>query len=167
MSGFFVLRTIQPLPMRRSFFASALTDGLIAGALDITAACIHQYLKNVLPGFVSEVFDPKNFSSPSLLAFYGLLVDFFIAISFTFFFFYLAIQIQSLVKYPLQIGILYGVSVWAAMRFIILQYLSRHIQKPNEGKQAIINASISVGILFLCIGIPVALFAGRYVKSNA
>jgi len=46
MSGFFVLRTIQPLPMRRSFFASALTDGLIAGALDITAACIQQYLKN-------------------------------------------------------------------------------------------------------------------------
>jgi len=97
----------------------------------------------------------------------GLLVDFFIAISFTFFFFFLASQIQSLVKYQLQIGILYGVSIWSEMRFIILQYLSRHIQKPIEGKQTIINASISVGILFLCIGIPVALFAGRYVKSNA
>ena len=31
--------------MRKSFFASALTAGLIAGALDITAACIHAYLR--------------------------------------------------------------------------------------------------------------------------
>jgi hypothetical protein len=114
-----------------------------------------------------EPLTPKKFSSPALLALCGLLVDFFIAISFTFFFFFLANQIQSLVKYPIQIGILYGASVWSAMRFIILQYLSRHIQKPIEGKQAIIDASKSVGILVLCIGIPVALFAGRYVKSNA
>ena len=32
--------------MKRSFFASALTAGLVAGTLDITAACIHAYLRN-------------------------------------------------------------------------------------------------------------------------
>jgi hypothetical protein len=32
--------------MRKSFFASALTAGLIAGSMDITAACIHAYLRN-------------------------------------------------------------------------------------------------------------------------
>lgn len=159
--------------MRRSFFASAITAGLVAGTLDIIGACISANIKGgttpmqVLKYVASGAFDPKTFSSPALFALCGLLVHFFIAISFTFFFFFLAKQIPSLVKYPIPIGILYGIFVWVAMRFIILQYLSRHVQKPIEGKQAIINATLSAGILVLCIGIPVALFARRYVKANA
>jgi hypothetical protein len=38
----------------------------------------------VLRGVASGAFDPKTFSSPALLAFCGLLIHFFIAISFTF-----------------------------------------------------------------------------------
>jgi len=158
--------------MRKSFFASALTAGLIAGTLDITAACIHAYLKNntppinVLKGVASGAFDPKTFSNGTLLAVCGLLIHFFIAISFTFFFFFLAKQIPSLVKYPIPIGILYGVFVWATMRFIILPYISRLNPKPIVGKEAITNAAIAAGILVVCIGIPVALFARRYVRGK-
>ena len=158
--------------MRKSFFASALTAGLIAGTLDITAACIHAYTKSgvmpaqVLKGVASGAFDPKTFSSGTLLAVCGLLIHFFIAISFTFFFFILAKQIPSLVKYPIPIGILYGVFVWATMRFIILPYLSRLNPKPIVGKEAITNAAIAAGILVVCIGIPVALLARKYVKAN-
>src|SRR5215204_7579492 len=124
--------------MRRSFFASALTAGLIAGSLDITGAYISAYIKSdgkttptdVLKYVASGAFDPKTFSNGTLFAICGLLIHFFIAISFTFFFFFLAKQIPSLVKYPVPTGILYGIFVWAAMRFIILPNLSRHVQKP-------------------------------------
>ena len=158
--------------MRKSFFASALTAGLIAGALDITAACIHAFIKNdtapmqVLRGVASGAFDPKTFSSPALLALCGLLIHFFIAISFTFFFFFLAKLIPSLVKYPIPIGILYGVFVWGAMRFIILPYISRLNPKPIAGKEAIINAAIAAGIIVICVGIPVVLLARKYVRGK-
>ena len=158
--------------MRRSFFASALIAGLVAGVLDIIGACLNAYIKNetppmqVLKGVASGAVDPKTFSSPVLLALFGLMVHFFIAISFTFFFFFLAKQIPSLVKYPIPIGILYGIFVWATMRFIILPNLSRLKLKPIEGTEAITNAAIAAGIIVVCVGIPVALFANRYVRSN-
>ena len=158
--------------MRRSFFASALTAGLIAGALDIIAACIQAYIKNetppinVLKGVASGAVDPKNFSNDTLLAALGLLIHFFIAISFTFFFFFLAKQIPSLVKYPIPIGILYGVSVWAAMRFLILPYISRLNPKPIVGQEAIKNAAIAAGIIVACVGIPVVLFARKYIRGR-
>ena len=103
--------------MKRSFFASALTAGLVAGTLDITAACIHAYVRNgttplqVLKGVASGAFDPKTFTNETLLATCGLIIHFMIAISFTFFFFFLAKQIPSLVKYPVPIAILYGISL--------------------------------------------------------
>jgi uncharacterized membrane protein YagU involved in acid resistance len=158
--------------MRKSFFASALTAGLIAGTLDITAACIHAFIKNgtapmqVLRGVASGAFDPKTFSSPALLALCGLLIHFFIAISFTFFFFFLAKLIPSLVKYPIPLGILYGVFVWGTMRFIILPYISRLNPKPIIGQEAIINALIAASIIVICVGIPVVLLARKYVRGK-
>jgi uncharacterized membrane protein YagU involved in acid resistance len=159
--------------MRRSFFASALTAGLVAGTLDIIGACISAYIKNdkvtptkVLNYVASGAFDPKTYSSPAMQTVSGLLIHFFIAISFTFLFFLLAKQIPSLVKYPIPIGILYGIFVWAAMRFIILQYLSRHEQKPIATAEDFKSAAISAGILVVCIGIPLALFARKYVRSR-
>lgn len=159
--------------MRRSFFASAFTAGLIAGTLDIIAACINTYIKNpkvtptkVLNYIASGAFDPKSYSSPMMQTVSGLLIHFFIAISFTFLFFLLSKQFPSLVKYPIPIGILYGILVWAAMRFIILAYLSRHTQKPIVKGQDYIDAAISAGILVVCIGIPVAFLAKRYIRTN-
>jgi len=159
--------------MKRSFFASALTAGLVAGTLDITAACIHAYVRNgttplqVLKGVASGAFDPKTFTNETLLATCGLIIHFIIAISFTFFFFFLAKQIPSLVKYPVPIAILYGIFVWSAMRFIILPYLSRITPKPIIGKEVIINAIIGAVILMVCIGLPNALLARKYLRTKA
>ena len=158
--------------MRKSFFASALTAGLIAGALDITAACIQACLKTsttplqVLKYVASGAVDPKTFSNDTMLAAVGLLVHFIIAISFTFFFFFLSKQIPSLVKYPIPIGIIYGVFVWGTMRFIILPYISRLNPKPIEGTEAIKNAAIAAGIIVICVGIPVVLLARKYVRGR-
>ena len=159
--------------MRRSFFASALTAGLVAGTLDITAACIQAYLKTgttpsqVLKYVASGAVDPKTFSNDTMLAVVGLLVHFTIAILFAFFFFFLAKLISSLVKYPILIGILYGVFVWGAMRFIILPYISRLNPKPIVGQEAMKNAAIAAAIIVVCVGIPVVLLARRYFRTKA
>jgi uncharacterized membrane protein YagU involved in acid resistance len=159
--------------MRKSFFASALTAGLIAGTLDITAACIQAYIKTgttpsqVLRYVASGAVDPKTFSNDTMLVVVGLIVHFIIAILFTFFFFFLAKQIPALVKYPIPIAVLYGIFAWATMRFIILPYVSRLNPKPIVGNEAITNAAIAAGIIVVCIGIPVVLLARKYVKAKA
>jgi len=159
--------------MKRSFFASALTAGLVAGTLDISAACIQAYLKTgttpsqVLKYVASGAVDPKTFSNDTMLAVAGLLVHFTIAILFAFFFFFLAKLIPSLVKYPILIGILYGVFVWGAMRFIILPYISRLNPKPIVGQEAMKNAAIAAAIIVVCVGIPVVLLARRYFRTKA
>jgi hypothetical protein len=158
--------------MRRSFFASALTAGLVAGALDIIAACTQAWLKTetepmqVLRGIASGAVDPKTFSSPALMALLGLLIHFFVAISFAFLFFFLAKQIPSLIKYPFLMGIVYGLFVWATMRFIILNYISRLKLKPIEGPEAIKNAAIAAAIIVVFVGIPIVFLAKRYVRGN-
>jgi len=158
--------------MKKSFFASALTAGLIAGALDITAACIQAYLKSgatpaqVLKYVASGAVDPKTFSNDAVLVAVGLLVHFTIAISFAFFFFFLAKQIPSLVKYPIPIGIVYGVFVWSTMRFLSLPYISRLSVKPIIGQEAIKNAAIAAGIIVICVGIPVVLLARKYIRGK-
>ena len=159
--------------MRRSFFTSALTAGLVAGALDIIAACIQAYLKSgttpsqVLKYVASGGLGKDALTGGAMMAFWGLVFHFIIAISFTFLFFFLAKMIPSLVKYPILIGILYGVFVWSAMRFIILPYVSTLNPKPIVGSEAIKNAMIAAAIIVACVGIPVAFLARRYVRANA
>jgi len=154
--------------MKRSFFVSALTAGLVAGTLDITAACIQVYLKNgttpakVLRYVASGVFGKEATSGGTTMALWGLLFHFIIAISFTFFFFFLAKQIPSLVKYPIPIAIVYGVFVWAFMRYITIPYLSQIPSRPFVLK----DQAIAATILVVCIGLPDALLAKRYFKTK-
>ena len=158
--------------MRRSFFASALVAGLVAGALDITAACVQVYIKSgttpsqVLKYVASGGLGKDALTGGPMMAVWGLVFHFIIAISFTFLFFFLARMIPSLVKYPLLTGIIYGVFVWSAMRFIILPYISTLHPKPIIGSEAIKNAVIAAAIIVVCVGIPVVLFAKKYVRAN-
>lgn len=158
--------------MRRSFFASALTAGLIAGALDITAACIHAYLRNgttpeQVLRFVASGGFGKESANGNMMIIWGLVFHFIIAISFTFLFFFLAKMIPSLVKYPVLIAIVYGAFVWAFMRYVVLNYISTINIKPIIGKEAVINAIIGAVILMICIGLPNAFLARRYLRSNS
>jgi len=158
--------------MRKSFFASALTAGLIAGILDITAACIHAYLRNgttpeqILRGIAGGAFGKEAAANGNMMIVWGLLFHFLIAISFTFFFFLLAKMIPSLVKYPIPVAIAYGAFVWLFMRYVVLNYISTIKIRPITGKEATIHAIIGAVILMICIGLPNALLAKRYIRAN-
>jgi uncharacterized membrane protein YagU involved in acid resistance len=158
--------------MRKSFFASALTAGLIAGTLDITAACLHAYLRNgttpeqILRGIAGGAFGKEAAANGNMMIVWGLLFHFLIAISFTFFFFLLAKMIPSLIRYPVFIAIIFGAFVWAFMRYIVLNYISTIKIGPIAGQEKIINAIIGALILMICIGLPNALLAKRYLKAN-
>ena len=159
--------------MRKSFFASALTAGLIAGAMDITAACIHAYLRNgatpeqILRGIAGGAFGKEAAANGNMMIVWGLLFHFLIAISFTFFFFLLAKMIPSLVRFPVLIAIIYGAFVWAFMRYVVLNYISTIKITPIVGQEKIINTIIGAVILMICIGLPDAFLARRYLRTKA
>jgi len=158
--------------MKRSFFASALTAGLVAGSLDITAACIHAYVRNgttpeqILRGIAGGAFGKEAAANGNMMIVWGLLFHFLIAISFTFFFFLLAKMIPSLVRYPILIAIIYGAFVWTFMRYVVLNYISTIKITPIVGQEKIINTIIGAVILMICIGLPDALLAKKYLKAN-
>jgi uncharacterized membrane protein YagU involved in acid resistance len=158
--------------MRRSFFASALTAGLIAGAMDITAACIHGYLRNgttpeqILRGIAGGAFGKEAAANGNMMIFWGLLFHFLIAISFTFFFFLLAKKFPSLIRYPVLIAIIYGAFVWTFMRYVVLNYISTIKITPIVGQEKIINTIIGAVILMICIGLPDAFLARRYLRQK-
>ena len=157
--------------MRRSFFSSALAAGLIAGIMDITAACIHAYLRNgTTPGqvlrFIASGAFGKDSANGDMMIVWGLLFHFLIAIAFTFFFFSLAKTMPSIVRYPILTAIIYGAFVWTFMRYVVLNYFSTINIKPIEGRDAIFHAIIAAVILMVCIGLPNAFLARRYFRSN-
>jgi hypothetical protein len=157
--------------MIRSFFASSLAAGLLAGTLDIVAAFIHAYLargtqpEQVLRFIASGAFG-KDAADGNIMIVWGLLLHFLIAISFSFFFFLLARMVPSIVNYPIPIAIVYGILVWLFMRYVVLNHISTIKIRPITGQEATINAMIAAGILIMCIGLPNAFLAKKYVKAN-
>jgi uncharacterized membrane protein YagU involved in acid resistance len=159
--------------MTKSFFASGLIAGFITGILDIAAACLRLYLINkatpeqVLRGIAAGAFGKEAAASGNMMILWGLLFHFVIAISFAFLFFFLAKQIPALVKYPIPTGILYGIFVWAFVRYVILNYISTIHIKAFTGKESFINnAIIPAAIIVICIGIPLAFLARSWITKN-
>ncbi|HET9747074.1 MAG TPA: hypothetical protein VFP97_15265, partial [Chitinophagaceae bacterium] len=64
------------------------------------------------------------------------------------------------------IAIVYGIFVWLFMRYVVLNYISTIKIRPIGGQEATINAIIAAGILIVCIGLPNAFLARKYVKAN-
>lgn len=155
----------------KNFFSKAINAGLLVGTLDIIAASIHSSILGgspiqVLKYVASGLLGPDSRTGGIEVVVTGLVIHYFIAMSFTLFFFFLASRIPSLVKYPIPTGIVYGIFVWATMRFLVLPYLSRLTPKPIVGRTVIINSIIAAAILIVCIGIPLAFRAKSALKKK-
>lgn len=134
-----------------------VTAGLIAGTLDITAACIQFYLRtgkgpeSVLRFVASGLFGSKAFGGSNIYIWAGLAIHFCIAITFAFVFYFLANKIAAMRANRLVTGILYGIAVWAVMNFAVLP-----LTQAPPLKQTVSGSLQAAGILIVCIGIPLA-----------
>jgi hypothetical protein len=135
----------------------SIKAGLIAGSLDITAACIQYYIKTgkgpagVLKFVASGLFGKAAFTDGMIMPLAGLCFHFVVAFCFTFFFFWLTNKFPALLKTKVLTGICYGIFIWAVMNKIVLP-LSNTPPVPFK----IMNAIIAASILIVCIGIPLA-----------
>lgn len=149
--------------MLRAIFKATL----LAGSLDITAACINAYLsRGVSPGYVlqyvaSGVFGKEAFNSSYGIMLMGLFFHFIIAFSCAAVFFLLYPKLKFL-KYSIVLNSLLIVLVAWAVTTLIIVPLS-NVSKGGTFNLA--RAAISIGILFVCIGLPISILVKRYYEK--
>ena len=148
---------------KKSAFKTILFTGLIAGILDGSAASINALIRGRSPErvfrFIASGIFGKDSQSPGwLMPILGILLHFFIAYSFTIFFFFIFPKIKWLNKNFVVTGLLYGIFVWLIMNLIVVPLSITGKIRFVDIKQTII------GVLFLMffIGLPIAYFAKRY-----
>jgi hypothetical protein len=139
--------------------------GLIAGTLDITAACVYSWERgNVTPVRVfqfiaSGVLGTEAFAGGAKPAILGLALHYLIATGAAAIFYFVSRKWLFLIEQPILSGLLYGIPVYAFMNFIVVP-LSQVQQRPQPISARIIN----LVILMFCIGLPIAIIVRRFAR---
>ena len=144
---------------------TVLSSGLLAGTLDILAAILiyavllHKTTaEKILQSIASGIFKQEAYIGGSQMAVYGLLLHYFIAFAFAYFFFKSYPYFPFLQKNTVFSGVLYGLFVWIVMNLIVLPITfpklpSKHFDFP---------LLLSVLILIFCVGIPIAFITKKH-----
>ena len=149
------------------FSSKTIKTGLLVGTLDITAACTQYYIKtgkgpeNVLRYVASGAFGKEAFTSGSSMIFWGLFFHYVIAMSFAFFFFWLAKIFPGILRVKLLTAALYSVFMWCVTQFLVIP-----LSKIPTPTATLSGALISISILFVCIAIPLTWMAARQMNTN-
>jgi hypothetical protein len=148
----------------RPLFKRLLITGLIAGTLDILSAYVSIFIKSgriskhmfqYIAGGALGLKTSLDGGIPVILL--GIFFHYFIAFSFTLFFFYLyrKNRVFGLNKY--LSALLYGFFIWAVMNLIVLPLSALPASQITFG-----DALLSGSILAVMIGLPSALSASAY-----
>lgn len=140
-------------------------SGLIAGTLDILAALIIYDLilqkttsVKILQSIASGIFKKEAYLGGSQMALYGLLLHYFIALTFAWFYFTIYPYFNFLKKNTVLSGILYGIFVWIIMNLVVLPTVFPSLPEKHLDFPLI----LSMLILIFCIGIPIALITKKH-----
>ncbi|MBJ6111043.1 hypothetical protein JAO73_18620 [Hymenobacter sp. BT523] len=155
---------LPPAARRAGWVAAASLTGLVAGSLDIAAACTqyvlltHKPPVNVLHFVASGLFGPAALAGGASMALAGLAFHYGIACTWALVLYWLYPRWSLLSQLPpLLVGLFYGAAVWAIMNLLVVpasQIPPRPFTLPS--------AAMAMGILMACIGLPIAWRAARY-----
>jgi hypothetical protein len=139
--------------------------GLIAGTLDIVAACLTAWLRRgisptaVLRYIASGVLGPAAATGGPKAAILGLALHFVIATGAAAVFYFASRKFLFLVERPVVTGLLYGIAVYLFMTFIVLP-----LSFVARGPATLSGTIIGMVTLMICIGLPIALIVRRYSR---
>lgn len=160
--------TASTKPVDKTIPIAILITWLIAGTLDLSGAYIVHglimggtTLSGILKYISSAVFGKEAFSGGNAMVFVGVLFHYFIALSFTVFYYLVYPSVSFLRRHAVLSGVLYGVFVWAVMNLIVVP-----MTKIQRGPIQLKGSLIAASILVVCIGLPIALLAHRYYGNR-
>ena len=143
-----------------------LLAGLLAGTLDISSAFVDYYIatgKNpvgILNYVASGLLGDAAFGEGTMFPLLGLLLHYIIAMSFTFFFFYIYSKLSLQKINWILTGILYGIFIWLVMNLVVVP-LSNTTKYPFTSFRII----KSMLILIVMIALPLSFTAKKYFKN--
>ena len=150
-------------------YHTILRAGLLAGALDITAACVSSWLRagvgpvRVLQSVASGVLGADSYNGGLGSAALGVPLHFLIALGAAAVYYAASRRLGLLVRRPVVCGLLYGVAVQLFMTFFVLRvsaFPHAFVFRPAQ-------FAISTGILMLFIGLPIALVVSRHARRGS
>lgn len=156
-------------PSGRSFkaYQVILLGGLIAGTLDITAACVVAWLRaavspiRVFQSVASGLLGAASSAGGAKSAVLGLALHFLIATVATAVFYFASRKLRFMVARPITVGLLYGVAVYLFMNFIVLPLSA----VPRRGPPPLSGRIIGLLVIMFCVGLPISLIVSRYSRK--
>ena len=146
-------------------FQPIFWGGLIAGTLDIVAACVSAWLRGgttpvrVLQFVASGVLGASSFTGGAKSALLGLAFHFLIATTATAVFYFVSRKWLFLIEHPIVAGLLYGVLVYSFMNFVVIP-----LSNVRQGTATLSGRIIGLLIIMFCIGLPIALIVRRFAR---
>lgn len=148
----------------KRFYPTLLLTFLLAGTLDAIAAMAIN--PNVSPDRIfrfiaSGVFGKTAFTAGTHMISLGIIFHYLIAYIFTAIGFILFPRLKRLLRNKLAVALVYGACVWLIMNFIVVPL--SNTPKSNAPMTAY-GVTTGIATLMLCIGLPIALMAGKYYR---
>lgn len=153
----------QSKPSKAIFYG-----GLIAGTLDLTAACVTSWLRagvtpvRVMQSISSGLFGAAVYDGGARTAALGVVLHYFIATTATAVFYLASRKLRFLIERPVTWGLVYGVLVYAFMNFVVLP-LSAF---PQRTPPRLSSRVIGLLIIMFCIGLPIAAIVRRFSRES-
>ena len=151
----------------RSRRLAILGGGLLAGALDITAAFVVYGMFGarpipILQGIAAGVLGPRSSQGGYATAALGLFFQFVVAGGAASVYYVIARIFPSVLQHAVMAGIVYGPVVYFFMNRVVVP-LSSARKFPFSMKMMLIGLAIHI----VCVGLPIALAARRCAERTA
>lgn len=156
-------QTITPPTTGAGAFAAILPAGLLAGALDITAACLHGRLLGrspvtILQSVAGGLLGRETYQGGWKTALLGLVLHFLIAMIWATVYYAASLRLPLLHQQAVLCGLLFGVVVYLTMYAVVLPLSALRFQFFNQSAVGILTAVL---IHLFCVGWPIALTIRR------
>jgi len=150
-------------PSQSSAFLTILWIGLVAGTLDISENLIFNAFRRIAPRMVfqyiaSGLIGVKSFRAGMASVALGVVLHYFIALSWTAIFYAASRKLAVLTRRPVICGLLYGGFVYLFMNLVVLP-----LSGVPHARAAMTVASRVNGVLALlfCIGLTISLLMSK------
>ena len=153
---------------RRRVWMFVLAGGLLAGTFDITYAWSFWALKAGVPAerifqsVAKGLLGPASYQGGVATAALGLVLHYFIATSMSVVYYFVARSWLALRGQPLFYGAAYGLALYGIMNYVVVPLSAA--RGGRSGGALWVGLSILVHVFL--IGVPIALFASRALKSS-
>jgi hypothetical protein len=145
-----------------------LVGGLVAGTLDLIAACLSAWLQRgttplAVTQFIASGAIGRQAASAGGIktALLGVAFHFLIALVAAAVFYFASRKLRFLIEWPVPMGLLYGVLVYLFMNFVVLP---RSAITPARTAPALSARVIGALIIMFFVGLPIALIVRRFSK---